>query len=215
MRDYKRVLQRSPWLNVTALMSTRRLWRLRMADPGGFPQIHPPEIAKGRPVPPRLRDWREVYEELTTRACANRRPVVMDCGIPFLSTDVRVTDPGMERSGPPGPLARRNRTAARHRFHRLVAARLRASRRCAGQLGSGDTADRAGDHRQGLRRRMAPRPPRKLTGKRLLWWVRGRRVWPPSNSPGRVTPSPFSSAKTASAAAALRHPGIQDGKAAS
>ncbi|EFD79603.1 predicted protein [Mycobacterium tuberculosis T85] len=34
----------------------------------------------------------------------------------------------------------------------------------------------------------------------MLWWVRGRRVWPPpSNSPGRVTPSPFSSAKTASA----------------
>jgi glutamate synthase (NADPH/NADH) small chain len=56
-----------------------------MGDVRGF-LLHPRELPERRPVPVRLRDWREVYEEFpiaSTRAQASR---CMDCGIPFCNT---------------------------------------------------------------------------------------------------------------------------------
>ena len=53
-----------------------------MADPRGFLK-HDRELPSHRPVPVRLRDWKEVYEDFpedTLRAQASR---CMDCGIPF------------------------------------------------------------------------------------------------------------------------------------
>ncbi len=130
----------------------------------------------------------------------------------------------MERSGPPGPLARRNRTAARHqqlpRLHRPVVPGSVRAGVCAGhQPGSGDDqADRAGDHRQGLRRRMgattsaaeADRANGCCGGFGAGGF--GRR---PATHPGGSHRHRFRARRPHRRAAALRHPGIQDGKAAS
>jgi len=54
-----------------------------MGDPKGFLAHRARELPPHRPVPVRLRDWREVYEpsvEETVRTQASR---CMDCGIPF------------------------------------------------------------------------------------------------------------------------------------
>ena len=56
-----------------------------MGDVRGF-LLHPRELPPRRPVPVRLRDWREVYEEFpiaSSRAQASR---CMDCGVPFCNT---------------------------------------------------------------------------------------------------------------------------------
>ncbi len=71
-RDYNGSCRRSPWLNVTALMSTRRS-RPRMTPIRRLPQIHPPEITERDVNLAGGRDWRK-STRLTTRACANRRP---------------------------------------------------------------------------------------------------------------------------------------------
>ncbi|WP_165064576.1 glutamate synthase subunit beta [Marisediminicola senii] len=54
-----------------------------MADPRGFLKTRERELPPRRPVPLRLMDWKEVYEQgdtATVRAQAGR---CMDCGIPF------------------------------------------------------------------------------------------------------------------------------------
>jgi glutamate synthase (NADPH/NADH) small chain len=54
-----------------------------MADPAGFLKHRQRELPSRRPVPLRLRDWKEVYEDFdhaTLRVQATR---CMDCGIPF------------------------------------------------------------------------------------------------------------------------------------
>jgi len=53
-----------------------------VADPRGFLRFerHTPEH---RPVPERLRDWREVYEPFPAQATAEQATRCMDCGVPF------------------------------------------------------------------------------------------------------------------------------------
>ena len=54
-----------------------------MADPRGFIKVTERETATRRPVPVRIKDWKEVYAERngeTVKAQASR---CMDCGIPF------------------------------------------------------------------------------------------------------------------------------------
>ena len=53
-----------------------------MADPRGF-ITHPRETPTRRPVPVRLRDWKEVYEPFAEAKLIDQASRCMDCGIPF------------------------------------------------------------------------------------------------------------------------------------
>ncbi|MEI7519385.1 MAG: glutamate synthase subunit beta [Mycobacteriaceae bacterium] len=54
-----------------------------MADPSGFMKFTKRETPKRRPVPLRLRDWNEVYEDFDHEALRHQASRCMDCGIPF------------------------------------------------------------------------------------------------------------------------------------
>ncbi len=54
-----------------------------MADPQGFLKTRERELPPRRPVPVRLRDWREVYEEQDLGTLQRQAGRCMDCGIPF------------------------------------------------------------------------------------------------------------------------------------
>ena len=53
-----------------------------MADPRGFLK-HDRELPSHRPVPVRLRDWKEVYEDFPEDKLRTQASRCMDCGIPF------------------------------------------------------------------------------------------------------------------------------------
>jgi glutamate synthase (NADPH) small chain len=54
-----------------------------VADPSGFLKYTRRETPKRRPVPLRLRDWNEVYEDFDHEALQQQAARCMDCGIPF------------------------------------------------------------------------------------------------------------------------------------
>ncbi len=54
-----------------------------MADPSGFLKYTRRETPKRRPVPLRLRDWNEVYEDFDHGELQHQAARCMDCGIPF------------------------------------------------------------------------------------------------------------------------------------
>ncbi len=54
-----------------------------MADPKGFLTTTQRETPSRRPVPLRLRDWKEVYEERETGQVERQAGRCMDCGVPF------------------------------------------------------------------------------------------------------------------------------------
>ena len=54
-----------------------------MADPSGFLKYTHREGPRRRPVPLRLRDWQEVYEDFDHEALQHQASRCMDCGIPF------------------------------------------------------------------------------------------------------------------------------------
>jgi glutamate synthase (NADPH/NADH) small chain len=54
-----------------------------VADPSGFLKHTRRETPKRRPVPLRLRDWNEVYEDFDHEALRDQASRCMDCGIPF------------------------------------------------------------------------------------------------------------------------------------
>lgn len=54
-----------------------------MADPQGFLNTRERELPARRPVPIRLQDWREVYEEQDVAQLQRQAGRCMDCGIPF------------------------------------------------------------------------------------------------------------------------------------
>ena len=56
-----------------------------MADPRGF-LVHNRELPARRPVPVRLRDWREVYEHFPAPKLQQQASRCMDCGIPFCNS---------------------------------------------------------------------------------------------------------------------------------
>ncbi len=53
-----------------------------MVDPTGFMK-HDRELPTRRPVDVRIRDWKEVYEDLPEQAMRDQAGRCMDCGIPF------------------------------------------------------------------------------------------------------------------------------------
>ena len=54
-----------------------------MADPRGFLKVTERETAPRRPVPVRIRDWKEVYAERNGEVVKQQASRCMDCGIPF------------------------------------------------------------------------------------------------------------------------------------
>lgn len=54
-----------------------------MADPRGFMKITERETARRRPVPVRIKDWKEVYAERSGEVVKRQASRCMDCGIPF------------------------------------------------------------------------------------------------------------------------------------
>ncbi|MFZ0832999.1 MAG: glutamate synthase subunit beta [Mycobacterium sp.] len=54
-----------------------------MADPAGFLKHRQRELPKKRPVPRRIRDWKEVYEDFDHAKLRVQASRCMDCGIPF------------------------------------------------------------------------------------------------------------------------------------
>ncbi|MDC5695883.1 glutamate synthase subunit beta [Intrasporangium calvum] len=54
-----------------------------MADPQGFLKTRQRELPARRPVPVRIRDWKEVYEEQELGQLQRQAGRCMDCGIPF------------------------------------------------------------------------------------------------------------------------------------
>ncbi|TEA06885.1 glutamate synthase subunit beta [Mycobacteroides salmoniphilum] len=54
-----------------------------MGDPSGFLTHTTRELPKRRPVPLRLLDWKEVYEDFEHKALQTQASRCMDCGIPF------------------------------------------------------------------------------------------------------------------------------------
>jgi glutamate synthase (NADPH/NADH) small chain len=54
-----------------------------VADPRGFLSTRERELPKRRPVPIRLMDWREVYEQQDVAQLQRQAGRCMDCGIPF------------------------------------------------------------------------------------------------------------------------------------
>jgi glutamate synthase (NADPH/NADH) small chain len=54
-----------------------------MADPRGFLKATERETAKRRPVPVRIRDWKEVYEKRDAGVVKTQASRCMDCGVPF------------------------------------------------------------------------------------------------------------------------------------
>jgi glutamate synthase (NADPH) small chain len=54
-----------------------------VADPQGFLKTRERELPKRRPVPVRIRDWKEVYEEQRLGTLQEQAGRCMDCGIPF------------------------------------------------------------------------------------------------------------------------------------
>ncbi|MDJ0110044.1 glutamate synthase, partial [Rhodococcus erythropolis] len=54
-----------------------------MGDPSGFLKHTSRELPVRRPVPLRLLDWKEVYEEFPKETLQTQASRCMDCGIPF------------------------------------------------------------------------------------------------------------------------------------
>lgn len=54
-----------------------------MADPSGFLKYTQRETPARRPVPLRLGDWKEVYQDFESEALQHQAARCMDCGIPF------------------------------------------------------------------------------------------------------------------------------------
>jgi glutamate synthase (NADPH) small chain len=54
-----------------------------MADPAGFLKHRQRELPKRRPIPLRILDWKEVYEDFDHSALRVQASRCMDCGVPF------------------------------------------------------------------------------------------------------------------------------------
>ena len=71
-----------------ASTSTRRSWRGRadaMGETTGFMK-YDRELPKRRPIPVRVLDWQEVYEDFPPEKVRTQGARCMDCGIPFCHT---------------------------------------------------------------------------------------------------------------------------------
>src|SRR3954451_16220860 len=64
---------------------TKRSWRRHMGDIQGFLK-HERKLPSRRPIPVRILDWQEVYEDFPDGKTRTQAARCMDCGIPFCHT---------------------------------------------------------------------------------------------------------------------------------
>ncbi len=224
-RDYKRVLAAIAEAERNRRGRRRpRSWRPQVADPRGFLKITHRETPQRRPVPLRLRDWKEVYEDFSHDVLKDQAARCMDCGIPFCHNGCPLGNliPEWNDLVYQRPLARFDRAAARHQqlpgVHRtVVPGAVRGLVRARHQPGSGDhQAGRGRDHRQRLRRGLggpaaAGQADRQEgRGRRIGTRGPGRRA---AAHPGRSRGDGVRAGRPHRRAAALRHPRVQDGEA--
>ena len=195
-----------------------------MPDPKGFLKYTKRETPQRRPVPLRLRDWKEVYEDFSHDVLREQATRCMDCGIPFCHNGC-----------PLGNLIPEWNDLVRNDRWRDAIERLHATNNfpeftgrlcpapCEGSCVLGinqdpvtikqvevEIIDNAFD--EGW---VVPLPPDKLTGKTR----RRRRVgsgWAGRRSaahPRRSFGDGVRAGRSHRRPAALRHPGIQDGEA--
>ena len=135
------------------------------------------ELPKRRPIPVRVLDWQEVYEDFPPEKVRTQGARCMDCGIPFCHTGCPLGNliPEWNDLVYRDRLARGERAAARHqqlpRVHRpAVPGAVRGRVRARHQRAAGhDQADRGRDRRprRGTRAGVAPVVPATKTGKRV------------------------------------------------
>ena len=168
-----------------------------MGDVNGFLKYRR-QLPPRRPVPVRLRDWKEVYEPFPVESARQQGARCMDCGIPFCHEGCPLGNliPEWNDLVYRDDWSRGGRAPARHqqlpRVHRpAVPGPVRGGLRPGHQRRPGDhRADRVRDHRAGLGRGRvvagAPRPHPPASG--WPWSDRGRPGWPrPSSWPGPAT----------------------------
>ena len=183
------------------------------------------ETPTRRPVPVRLRDWREVYEPFPTETLQTAGRPVHGLRHPVLQQRLpaRQPHPRLERPRLPRPLARRDRAAARHqqlpRVHRpAVPGAVRGRVRARHQRRPGhDQAGRGRDHRPGLGRGLgrARSAPSVRTGKRVAVIGSGPAGLAAAQqlTPRRPRRGRARAGRPHRRPAALRHPRVQDGEA--
>ena len=195
-----------------------------MADPRGFLKHTHRETPQRRPVPLRLRDWKEVYEDFSHDVLQEQAARCMDCGIPFCHNGCPLGNLIPEWND----LVRNDRWRdAIERLHatnnfpeftgRLCPAPCEAS--CVLGINQDpvtikqvevEIIDNAFD--EGW---VVPLPPDKLTGKKVAVVGSGpagpgRRA---AADPGRPHGDGVRARRPHRRAAALRHPRVQDGEA--
>ena len=135
------------------------------------------ELPKRRPIPVRVLDWKEVYEDFPPDKVRTQGARCMDCGIPFCHTGCPLGNliPEWNDLVYRDHWQRGERAAARDqqlpRVHRpAVPGAVRGRVRARHQRAAGhDQADRGRDRRPRVGRRLARRRvvPRRQTGKRV------------------------------------------------
>ena len=195
-----------------------------MADPSGFLKYTHRELPKRRPVPLRLKDWHEVYEDFDEGTLREQATRCMDCGIPFCHNGCPLGNLIPEWND----LVRRGRWRdAIERLHATNNFPDFTGRLCpapcepACVLGINqdpvtikqielEIIDRAFE--EGF---VVPLPPDKLTGKdgRGGGFGPGRSGRRTAADPRRPQRDRVRARRPHRRAAALRHPGIQDGEA--
>ena len=145
-----------------------------------------------RPVPVRLKDWKEVYEDFPVEAAQTQAGRCMDCGIPFCNNGCPLGNliPDWNDLVYREHWQRGDRQAPRHqqlpRVHRpAVPGAVRGGVRARHQRQPGDDqADRGRDHRPGVGRGLghAPHPhgQDRQAGRRHR--LRARPAWPSPSS---------------------------------
>src|SRR5947208_1156624 len=68
-----------------ASTSTKQSWRPPVGETTGFMKYQR-ELPKRRPIPVRVLDWQEVYEDFPADKTRTQAARCMDCGIPFCHT---------------------------------------------------------------------------------------------------------------------------------
>ena len=193
-----------------------------MGKPTGFFE-YDRKLPARRPVPVRLRDWREVYEPFPEEEAVRQGARCMDCGIPFCHEGCPLGNliPEWNDLVYRGRLARGPRTAPRHQqlpgVHRATVPRpVRGGVRARHQRRSRrHRAHRVRDRRAGLDRGLGD-PAGPLGAHRQVGG--GGRVGPgrpglrPAAGPGRAQRGRLRAGRAPRRAAALRDPGIQDGE---
>ena len=195
-----------------------------MADPKGFLKVQERELPPRRPVPVRLMDWKEVYEQQESGALKRQAGRCMDCGVPFCHQGCPLGNLIPEwndltwRGEGRQAIERLHETNNFPEFTgRLCPAPVRVVLRARHQPAAGDDqAGRGLDHRPGVPERLghaapAGAPDRQDRRRRGLRPRRARRR--AAAHACRPHRRRLRARRPHRRPAPLRHPGLQDGEA--